>query len=57
MTFREVETLFHEAGHALQHVLSTVDEGFCAGIRNIAWDAVEVPSQFMENFVYVYVLV
>jgi oligopeptidase A len=52
MTFREVETLFHEAGHALQHVLTNVDEGLAAGIREVEWDMVEVPSQFMENWVY-----
>ena len=52
MTFREVETLFHEFGHALQHMLTTVDEGMCAGIANVEWDAVELPSQFMENWCY-----
>ena len=52
MTFREVETLFHEAGHALQHVLTNVDEGLCAGIREVEWDMVEVPSQFLENWAY-----
>eukprot|EP00882_Tetradesmus_deserticola_P020535 GHRQ01022185.1.p1 GENE.GHRQ01022185.1~~GHRQ01022185.1.p1 ORF type:complete len:423 (+),score=233.68 GHRQ01022185.1:219-1487(+) len=52
MTFREVETLFHEFGHALQHMLTTVDEGLVAGIRGVEWDAVELPSQFMENWCY-----
>lgn len=52
MTFREVETLFHEFGHALQHMLTTVDEGLVAGIRGVDWDAVELPSQFMENWCY-----
>ncbi len=52
MTFREVETLFHEFGHGLQHMLTTVDESLAAGIRNIEWDAVELPSQFMENWCY-----
>jgi oligopeptidase A len=52
MTFREVETLFHEFGHGLQHMLTHVDEGFASGIRNIEWDAVELPSQFMENWCY-----
>ncbi|WP_448560734.1 M3 family metallopeptidase [Trichothermofontia sp.] len=52
MTFREVETLFHEFGHGLQHMLTTVDETGAAGIRNIEWDAVELPSQFMENWCY-----
>mmetsp|Transcript_12715 Transcript_12715/g.28855 ORF Transcript_12715/g.28855 Transcript_12715/m.28855 type:complete len:804 (-) Transcript_12715:651-3062(-) len=52
MTFREVETLFHEAGHAFQHMLTKVDCGLCSGIRNVEWDAVELPSQFMENWCY-----
>ncbi|MFP8881771.1 MAG: M3 family metallopeptidase [Myxococcota bacterium] len=52
MTFREVETLFHEFGHGLQHMLTTVDEALAAGIRNVEWDAVELPSQFMENWCY-----
>lgn len=49
---REVETLFHEFGHALQHMMTTVDEGLVAGIRGVDWDAVELPSQFMENWCY-----
>jgi len=52
MTFREVETLFHEAGHALQHMLTQVEEGLVSGIRGVEWDAVELPSQFMENWCY-----
>ncbi|CAL5226728.1 g9581 [Coccomyxa viridis] len=52
MTFREVETLFHEAGHCLQHMLTEQDEGLVSGIRGIEWDAVELPSQFMENWCY-----
>jgi oligopeptidase A len=52
MTFHEVETLFHEFGHGLQHMLTTVDHPLAAGIRNIEWDAVELPSQFMENWCY-----
>lgn len=52
MTFREVETLFHEFGHALQHMLTEQDEGLVAGIRGVEWDAVELPSQFMENWCY-----
>ncbi|KAI8465022.1 MAG: hypothetical protein J3K34DRAFT_438374 [Monoraphidium minutum] len=52
MTFREVETLFHEFGHAMQHMMTTVEEGLVAGIRGVEWDAVELPSQFMENWCY-----
>ncbi len=52
MTFREVETLFHEFGHGLQHMLTTVDHADAAGINNVEWDAVELPSQFMENWCY-----
>ncbi|KAK2078776.1 hypothetical protein QBZ16_003616 [Prototheca wickerhamii] len=52
MTFREVETLFHEFGHAAQHMLTRQGEGLVAGIRGVEWDAVELPSQFMENWCY-----
>jgi oligopeptidase A len=52
MTFKEVETLFHEFGHGLQHMLTRVDHPKAAGINNIEWDAVELPSQFMENWCY-----
>mmetsp|Transcript_77135 Transcript_77135/g.165289 ORF Transcript_77135/g.165289 Transcript_77135/m.165289 type:complete len:728 (-) Transcript_77135:151-2334(-) len=52
MNFRDVETLFHEFGHALQHMLTQEPEGLAAGINNVDWDAVEQPSQFMENWVY-----
>ncbi len=52
MTFREVETLFHEFGHALQHMLTTIDYGMASGISNVEWDAVEIASQFMENWCY-----
>lgn len=47
---REVETLFHEFGHAAQHMLTEQQEGLVAGIRGVEWDAVELPSQFMENW-------
>lgn len=52
MNFIEVETLFHEFGHGLQHMLTKVDHPGAAGINNIEWDAVELPSQFMENWCY-----
>ncbi|MDA0282230.1 MAG: M3 family metallopeptidase [Planctomycetota bacterium] len=52
MTFREVETLFHEFGHGLQHMLTTINEADAAGISGVEWDAVELPSQFMENWCY-----
>lgn len=52
MTFREAETLFHEMGHGLQHMLTQIDEADAAGINGIEWDAVELPSQFMENWCY-----
>ncbi len=50
MSFDEVRTLFHEFGHGLQHMLTKVDYPQAAGINNIEWDAVELPSQFMENW-------
>ncbi|TVQ44907.1 MAG: M3 family peptidase [Gloeocapsa sp. DLM2.Bin57] len=52
MTFGEVNTLFHEFGHGLQHMLTQIDYTGAAGINNIEWDAVELPSQFMENWCY-----
>ena len=52
MSFYEVSTLFHEMGHALQHMLSTVDSPSCSGITNVEWDAVEIASQFLEQFPY-----
>ncbi|MFS7894255.1 putative oligopeptidase A [Helianthus anomalus] len=52
MTFHEVKTIFHEFGHALQHMLTKQDEGLVSGIRGIEWDAIELPSQFMENWCY-----
>ena len=52
MSFTEVRTLFHEFGHGLQHMLTKVNYGMAAGIRNVEWDAVELPSQFMENWCY-----
>ncbi|MCL2447721.1 MAG: M3 family metallopeptidase, partial [Polyangiaceae bacterium] len=52
LTHDEVRTLFHEFGHGLQHMLTTVDEPAVSGIRGIEWDAVELPSQFMENWCF-----
>ena len=52
MRFAEVETLFHEFGHALQQMLTTVDDGEAAGLNLVDWDAVEVASQFMENWCF-----
>ena len=48
----DVVTLFHEMGHALHHMLSTVDENGVSGVNGVEWDAVEFPSQFLENFAY-----
>ena len=50
LPFREVETLFHEFGHALQCMLTRIGEEDAAGINLVEWDAVEVASQFMENW-------
>lgn len=50
LTHEEVLTLFHEFGHGLQHLLTEINELGVAGINGVAWDAVELPSQFMENW-------
>jgi len=52
LTHDEVVTLFHEFGHGIHHMLTKVDELSASGIANVPWDAVELPSQFMENFCY-----
>jgi oligopeptidase A len=49
-THDEVTTLFHEFGHGLQHMLTTIDYPEVSGINGVEWDAVELPSQFMENW-------
>ncbi|KAF3981271.1 MAG: oligopeptidase A [Methylococcales symbiont of Hymedesmia sp. n. MRB-2018] len=50
LTHDEVLTLFHEFGHGLQHILTQVDHLGVSGINGVEWDAVELPSQFMENW-------
>jgi oligopeptidase A len=50
LTHDEVTTLFHEFGHGLQHMLTRVDHLGVSGINGVEWDAVELPSQFMENW-------
>ncbi|NPA59764.1 MAG: M3 family metallopeptidase, partial [Epsilonproteobacteria bacterium] len=48
----DVVTLFHEMGHAIHHLLSGVNESEVSGVNGVEWDAVEFPSQFLENFAY-----
>ncbi|MDO4251265.1 MAG: M3 family metallopeptidase, partial [Moraxella sp.] len=50
LSFDEVTTLFHEFGHGVHHLLTEVGVSDVAGINGVEWDAVELPSQFMENF-------
>ncbi len=50
LTHMEVTTLFHEFGHGLHHMLTQIDTGGVSGISGVEWDAVELPSQFLENW-------
>ena len=52
LTHDDVTTLFHEFGHGLHHMLTQVNEHDVSGISGVEWDAVELPSQFMENFAW-----
>jgi oligopeptidase A len=52
LTHSEVVTLFHEFGHTLHHLLTEIDYPSIAGINGVAWDAVELPSQFFENYAW-----
>ena len=52
LTHEDVVTLFHEFGHMLHHLLTRIDYPSVAGINGVPWDAVELPSQFMENFAW-----
>ncbi len=52
LTHDEVITLFHETGHGLHHLLTRIEDPGVAGISGVEWDAVELPSQFMENFAW-----
>jgi oligopeptidase A len=54
LTHTDVVTLFHEFGHMLHHLLTRIDYPSIAGINGVPWDAVELPSQFMENFAWCY---
>ena len=54
LTHQDVVTVFHEFGHMLHHLLTRIDYPSIAGINGVPWDAVEFPSQFMENFAWCY---
>jgi len=52
LAFSEVKTLFHEFGHGLQHMLTTIEHLDVSGVAGVEWDAIELASQFMENWCY-----
>ena len=52
LSWIEIITLFHEAGHAFHHLLTKVDDYSASGLNNVEWDAIELPSQFLENFAW-----
>ncbi|MEY3220514.1 MAG: hypothetical protein RIT27_1871 [Pseudomonadota bacterium] len=52
LTHQDVTTLFHEFGHTLHHLLTEIEEPSISGINNVAWDAVELPSQLLENWAW-----
>jgi oligopeptidase A len=52
LTHQDVTTLFHEFGHALHHLLTEIEEPSVAGVNGVAWDAVELPSQMLENWAW-----
>lgn len=54
LSFDEVNTFFHEMGHAFHQLLTKVNCGYFSGLNNVQKDAIELPSQFMENFIYDY---
>lgn len=54
LTFDDVQTLFHEMGHGLHHLLTVINDSSISGINGVEWDAVELPSQFMEYFAWDY---
>lgn len=56
LSFDDTQTLFHEIGHGLHHLLTNINNASIAGINGVEWDAVELPSQFMEYFAWDYAI-